>query len=100
MNIFFLQKNEHNLASSSTNGLYNCNYFTDTMEENIQNFTREQLLEKPKRTVYEESKKKYSKITKDKIFQYQLANTMYQCLVNESATKQNLPMNTLDHPDL
>ena len=70
------------------------------MEENIQNFTREQLLEKPKRTVYEESKKKYSKITKDKIFQYQLANTVYQCLLNESATKQNLPMNTLDHPDL
>ena len=70
------------------------------MEENIQNFTREQLLEQPKRMVYEESKKKYSKITKDKIFQYKLANTMCQCLVNESATIQNLPMNTLDHPDL
>ena len=70
------------------------------MEENIQNFTREQLLEQPKRTVYEQSKKKYSKITKDKIFQYKLANTMCQCLVNESATIQNLPMNTLDHPDL
>ena len=25
---------------------------------------------------------------------------MCQCLVNESATIQNLPMNTLDHPDL
>ena len=70
------------------------------MEENIQNSTREQLVRQPKRTVYEQSKKKYSKITKDKIFQYKLANTMYQCLVNESATIQNLPMNTLDHPDL
>ena len=70
------------------------------MAENIQNFTQEQLLEKPKRTVYEESKKKYSKITKDKIFQYKLANTVCKCLVNESATIQNLPINTLRHPDL
>lgn len=62
------------------------------MAENIQNFTQEQLLEKPKRTVYEESKKKYSKIKK-------LANTVYQCLVNESATIQNLPINILGHPD-
>ena len=64
------------------------------MAENIQIFTQEQLLEKPKRTVYEESKKKYSKITKNKIFQYKLANTVYQCLVNE------LPINTLGYPDL
>ena len=70
------------------------------MAENIQNFTQEQLLEKPKRTVYEESMKKYSKITKDKIFQYKLANTVCKCLVNESATIQNLPINTLRHPDL
>ena len=70
------------------------------MEENVQNFTREQLLEQPKRTVYEQSKKKYSKITRDKTFQYKLANTVCQCLVNESATIQNLPMKTLDHPDL
>ena len=70
------------------------------MAENIQIFTQEQLLEKPKRTVYEESKKKYSKITKNKIFQYKLANTVYQCLVNESATIQNLPINTLGYPDL
>ena len=97
---FFLLKNEQKLAFSSTNGLYNFNYFTDTMEVNIQNFTQEQLLEKPKRTVYEKSKKKYSKITKDKIFQYKLANTVYQCVVNESAAIQKLPMNTLDHPDL
>ena len=70
------------------------------MAENIQNFMQEQLLEKPKRTVYDESMKKYSKITKDKIFQYKLANTVCKCLVNESATIQNLPINTLRHPDL
>lgn len=69
------------------------------MAENIQNFMQEQLLEKPKRTVYDESMKKYSKITKDKIFQYKLANTVYQSLVNESATIQNLPINILGHPD-
>ena len=69
------------------------------MAENIQIFTQEQLLEKPKRTVYEESMKKYSKITKDKIFQYKLANTVYQSLVNESATIQNLPISILGHPD-
>ena len=64
------------------------------MAENIHNFTQNQLREKTKRTVYEESIKQYLKITKSKAFQHRLDNNACKSLLNESATVQNLPVNS------
>lgn len=61
---------------------------------NNHNFTIEQLAQQKKaRTVYEESKKKYSKMTKSKTFQVEQPSTDSTTSANESVTMQNLSVN-------
>lgn len=61
---------------------------------NNHNFTIEQLAQQKKtRTVYEESKKKYSKMTKSKTFQVEQPSTDFTTSANESVTMQNLSVN-------
>ena len=59
-------------------------------ERNNSIFTQEQLVRQETRTVHEESKKEYSKMTKTKTFLDGLTNTEFTALKNESMTKQNV----------
>lgn len=59
-------------------------------ETNNLTFTQEQLVRQKNRTVYDESKKDYSEITKSSTFQSELMNTEITLLKNESVTKQNV----------
>ena len=60
-------------------------------ESNNHSFTLEQLARQQKTpTVYEKSKKKYSKMTKSKTFQVDQTNTDSTTSTNESVTMQNL----------
>ena len=62
---------------------------------NNHSFTLEQLAQQKKtRTVYDESKKNYSKMTKSKTFQVEQPNTDSTTSTNESVTMQNLTVNT------
>ena len=56
-------------------------------------FTEDQLSQQKARTVYEEGKKKYSEMTKNKIFQERYINTEFTDLKNEPVTMQNLSRN-------
>ena len=61
---------------------------------NNHNFTLEQLVQqKNTRSVFEESKKKYSKMTKSKTFQVEQPSTDSTTSANESVTMQNLSVN-------
>lgn len=61
---------------------------------NNHNFTLEQLVQqKNTRSVFEESKKKYSKMTKSKTFQVEQPSTDFTTSANESVTMQNLSVN-------
>ena len=61
---------------------------------NNHNFTLEQLVQqKNTRSVFEESKKKYSKMTKSKTFQVEQTSTDFTTSANESVTMQNLSVN-------
>ena len=62
------------------------------MAENIHSFTQNQVREKTKRTVYEESIKQYLKTTKSKAFQHRLDNNACKSL-----TVQNVPVNSSDN---
>lgn len=63
-------------------------------ESNNHSFTLEQLAGQQKTpTVYEKSKKKYSKMTKSKTFQVDQTNTDSTTSTNESVTMQNLSVN-------
>ena len=63
-------------------------------ETNNHSFTPEQLAQQKKtRTVYDESKKKYSKMTKSKTFQVGQPVTDSTTSTNESVTMQNLSVN-------
>ena len=56
-------------------------------------FTEEQLFQQKTRTVYEEGKKKYSEMTKNRIFQDKNINAEVTDLKNEPVTMQNLSIN-------
>lgn len=63
-------------------------------ESNNHSFTLEQLARQQETpTVYEKSKKKYSKMTKSKTFQVDQTNTDSTTSTNESVTMQNLSVN-------
>ena len=56
-------------------------------------FTEEQLFQQKTRTVYEEGRKKYSEMTKNRIFQDKNINAEFTDLKNEPVTMQNLSIN-------
>ena len=61
---------------------------------NNHNFTLEQLVQQKKtRSVFEESQKKYYKMTKSKTFQVEQPSTDFTTSANESVTMQNLSVN-------
>ena len=65
------------------------------MAGNNHSFTQEQLLKETKCTVYEESKQRYSEITKSKTFQHKLDINACNYLLNESITAKNLPIKSM-----
>ena len=79
----------------STNiGYYNYSFLFTAVAESNHSFIQKQLLKETKFTVYEESKQRYSKITKSKTFQHNLDSNTCNYVFNESVTVKNLPINS------
>ena len=91
-NIVYRKRN--NLVSSTNIGYYNYSFLFTAMAESNHSFIQEQLLKETKFTVYEESKQRYSKITKSKTFQHNLDSNTCNYVFNESVTVKNLPINS------
>ena len=68
------------------------------MAESNYSFTQEQLKE-TKYMVFEESKQRYSKITKSKTFEHMLDDNACKYLLNESLTVQNVPLTAGDNSE-
>ena len=87
-------KKRNNLVPSTNIGYYNYSFLFTAMAESNHSFILEQLLKETKFTVYEESKQRYSKITKSKTFQHNLDSNTCNYVFNESVTVKNLPINS------
>lgn len=91
-NIVYRKRN--NLVPSTNIGYYNYSFLFTAVAESNHSFIQEQLLKETKFTVYEESKQRYSKITKSKTFQHNLDSNTCNYVFNESVTVKNLPINS------
>ena len=89
-----VDRKRNNLVPSTNIRYYNYSFLFTAMAENNHSFTQEQLLKETKSTVYEESKQRYSKITKSKTFQNRLDSNACNYMFNESITVKNLPINS------